>query len=111
MLGENTEEGKAKFKEELEDVHALFQEFVLGNRPDLDMEKVATGAAWYGSRAIELGLIDRLVTSDEYIRESCADGEVFEVKWKENVKKIDRILGKVSLLLERASELLRFGHR
>jgi serine protease SohB len=111
VLGENTEEGKAKFKEELEDVHALFQEFVLGNRPDLDMEKVATGEAWYGSRAIELGLIDRLVTSDEYIRESCADGEVFEVKWKENVKQIDRILGKVSLLLERASEILRFNHR
>ena len=111
VLGENTEEGKAKFKEELEDVHALFQEFVLGNRPDLDMEKVATGEAWYGSRAIELGLIDRLVTSDEYIRESCADGEVFEVKWKENVKQIDRILGKVSLLFERASEILRFNHR
>ena len=111
VLGENTEEGKAKFKEELEDVHALFQEFVLRNRPDLDMEKVATGEAWYGSRAIELGLIDRLVTSDEYIRESCADGEVFEVKWKENVKQIDRILGKVSLLLERASEILRFNHR
>ena len=111
VLGENTEEGKAKFKEELEDVHALFQEFVLGNRPNLDMERVATGEAWYGSRAIELGLIDRLVTSDEYIRESCADGEVFEVKWKENVKQIDRILGKVSLLLERASEILRFNHR
>ena len=111
VLGENTEEGKAKFKEELEDVHALFQEFVLRNRPDLDMEKVATGEAWYGSRAIELGLIDRLVTSDEYIRESCADGEVFEVKWKENVKQIDRILGKVSLLLDRASEILRFNHR
>ena len=111
VLGENTEEGKAKFKEELEDVHALFQEFVSGNRPDLDMEKVATGEAWYGSRAIELGLIDRLVTSDEYIRESCADGEVFEVKWKENVKQIDRILGKVSLVLERVSELLRLSHR
>ena len=111
VLGENTEEGKAKFKEELEDVHALFQEFVLRNRPDLDMEKVATGEAWYGSRAIELGLIDRLVTSDEYIRESCADGEVFEVKWKENVNQIDRILGKVSLLFERASEILRFNHR
>ena len=54
MLGENTEEGREKFIAELEDIHALFQEFVAEFRPDMDLETVATGEAWFGRRAIEL---------------------------------------------------------
>ena len=64
LLGENTEEGRKKFREELEEVHTLFQEFVVDNRPELDI--AATGEAWYGSRALELRLIDALATSDEH---------------------------------------------
>ncbi len=43
MFGENTDEDRAKLKEELEDVHALFKEAVVKYRPDLDLEKIATG--------------------------------------------------------------------
>ena len=59
IFGENTEEGRQKFIEEIEDVHLLFQEFVTNNRPDLDIEKVATGEAWYGKRALDLNLVDQ----------------------------------------------------
>ena len=58
VLGENTEEGRKKFTQELEDVHDLFREFVAQNRPELDLEAVATGEAWYGKRALAMGLID-----------------------------------------------------
>ena len=41
VLGENTEEGRQKFIEELEDLHSLFQEFVGSRRPALDIDRVA----------------------------------------------------------------------
>ena len=111
VLGENTEEGRQKFVEELEDVHALFQEFVAENRPALDLDVVATGEAWYGKRALDLGLVDELSTSDEYLMNRCEQGEVFEVKWVEHKKPIDKLLGKVGTLLDQASSTLDIWRR
>ena len=110
-LGENTEEGRAKFVEELEDVHALFQEFVSEHREGLDIERVATGEAWYGTRALEHKLVDELATSDEYLVRRCEDADVFEVKWVEQVKPLDRLVGKVNGLLEQASAVLEMWRR
>jgi serine protease SohB len=81
ILGENTEEGREKFSEEIEDVHLLFKEFVTQHRPGLDIERVATGESWFGQRALELALVDELVTSDEYISKACETAEVFEVRY------------------------------
>jgi serine protease SohB len=108
LLGENTEEGREKFREELEDVHALFQEFVAENRPELDIEAVATGEAWYGKRALELKLVDGLATSDEYLIELCVTRDVFEVTWEETKKPIDRVLDKFNGMLDRVSHVLEF---
>lgn len=92
VFGENTEKGRAKFIEELEDVHALFKEFVGDNRPDLDLALVATGEAWYGQRAIERKLVDEIRTSDEYLMAACGENDVFEVKWVEPRKPMERFL-------------------
>src|SRR5690625_7749032 len=54
VFGENTEEGRAKFIQELEDTHGLFKDFVRENRRSLDLEKVATGEHWFGVQAKEL---------------------------------------------------------
>lgn len=108
LLGENTDEGREKFREELEDVHALFQEFVAENRPELDIEAVATGEAWYGKRALELNLVDGLATSDEYLIELCETRDVFEVTWEETKKPIDRVLDKFNGMLDRVSHVLEF---
>lgn len=67
MFGENTEEGKAKFEEELQQTHSLFKHFVEKYRPQLNVEKVATGEHWYGRDASDLNLVDKLQTSDEYL--------------------------------------------
>ena len=108
LLGENTDEGREKFREELEDVHALFQEFVAENRPELDIEAVATGEAWYGKRALELNLVDGLATSDEYLIELCETRDVFEVTWEETKKPIDRVLDKFNGMLDKVSHVLEF---
>lgn len=81
MFGENTDKGREKFTEELEDTHELFKSFVSDNRPQVNVKEVATGEIWYGLRAIENNLIDDIQTSDEYLlslRDSC---ELFEVSF------------------------------
>ncbi len=94
VFGENTASGREKFTAEIEDVHALFKEFVATHRPALEIERVATGEAWFGRRALDLGLVDELVTSDEYLVESCDDADVFEVSYVER-KPLPQRLGLV----------------
>jgi len=67
MLGENTEEGREKFKEDLEEIHVMFRDMVAGNRPQIDIDQVATGEVWYGTKALEKNLVDEIMTSDDYL--------------------------------------------
>ena len=82
IFGENTEQGREKFREELEDTHQLFKSFITDNRPELDIESVATGEHWYGTRAVDKGLIDDISTSDDLIINAVKDSEVFEVSYE-----------------------------
>lgn len=81
MFGENTEKGRAKFVEELEDTHVLFKEFVSEHRPQVDVVKVATGEVWFGRRAQEVNLIDELQTSDEYLFAQAETADIYEVEF------------------------------
>lgn len=91
MFGEITDKGKKKFQEELEDVHLLFKQFVKENRPNLDLDKVATGEHWFGRRAIEMGLVDELISSDDYLFKQRETAQIFRVelhgrkKWSEKL--------------------------
>ncbi|MFS1705061.1 protease SohB [Alteromonas sp. AMM-1] len=87
VFGENTDEGREKFQQELEAVHDMFKNWVSENRSELDIEKVATGEYWYGSQALALGLIDKISTSDDYIMSVFPDRDIFSVKYavKKNV--------------------------
>ncbi len=81
MLGENTDEGREKFREELEDTHDLFKAFVGEHRPDLDIEAIATGEVWYGAPAIKKGLVDDTKTSDEYLTGQLDSADVYTVTY------------------------------
>lgn len=67
VLGENTDEGREKFKQDLEITHRLFQNHVQQFRSNIDITTVATGETWYGSQALEKGLVDKIETSDDYL--------------------------------------------
>lgn len=82
VIGENTEEGRTKFKQELEQTHGLFKQFVQQHRPDLAIDKVATGEHWYGQQAIELGLVDEIQTSDDYILHQHKQRDLYLVEYK-----------------------------
>ena len=87
VFGENNDEGRAKFKEEIEEIHVLFKDFVQSQRPDMDIDKVATGEYWPGIKAKSLGLIDDITTSDDYNLSHYPVREIFSVKYavKKNV--------------------------
>ena len=89
VFGENTEEGRQKFKEELEAVHERFKEQVLRYRPQLDVAKVTTGEHWLALDAKELGLVDEIATSDEYIagRVALTEGAALKIKRKKTDKR------------------------
>jgi serine protease SohB len=80
MFGKNTEEGREKLREEIEDIHALFKDQIVKYRPDLDIDSVSTGEYWYGARAIELGLIDEIITSDDYLAKAKDNFDVYLTK-------------------------------
>jgi serine protease SohB len=96
MFGENTDQGREKFLEELQDVHELFKEFVVENRPVVDIDAVATGEAWYGRRALDHKLVDELKTSDEYVYDKCQSCDVFHVRYIEDKNKIEQVMDRFS---------------
>ncbi len=108
VLGQNTDSGRAKLQEEIEDVHALFKSFVGDHRPDVDLDAVGTGEAWYGQRAIERKLVDQLCTSDEYLVAACDDRDVYEVRWIIPEKPIDRLVKQFATAVSRSIDRI-FG--
>jgi serine protease SohB len=100
VFGRNTEAGRQKFSEELEDTHALFKEFVTRYRPGLDIDTAATGEVWFGERALGLGLADELGTSDGWLQAAVLHSDVLEIRYIER-KRLGERLG---LTLETAIE-------
>ncbi len=104
MFGENTEKGRRKFQEDLEDTHVLFKEYVSERRPSVDIEQVATGDIWFGSRALDVNLVDSLQTSDDYLLEACKDADVFSVEVKEKQHLIEKLGATVTASVSRGVE-------
>lgn len=83
MFGENTDKGRKKFIEDLEDTHVLFKDFIRANRASVDIDDVATGEIWFGTRALDKHLVDEIKTSDQYLLEACGESDVYEISYKE----------------------------
>jgi len=101
MFGKNTDEDRAKLKEELEDVHSLFKAAVGEHRPNLDLDKIATGEHWYGTRAVELGLADELKTSDELLANLAGEWDMYRVVYKIKQPLQKRLMANVDSALEK----------
>jgi len=82
MFGKNTEADREKTRQDLEEIHLLFKNAVVEHRPTLDIERVATGEYWYGTRAKELGLIDEVGSSDDYLMRRVNEARIFAISYK-----------------------------
>jgi serine protease SohB len=93
ILGEITPKGEEKFKEQLEQTHLLFKEWVHSYRPQLDMSKIATGEYWYGKQAKELGLVDEIRTSDDYLLGQMDHNQIIKVSFAKKQKLAEKLSG------------------
>lgn len=92
LFGENTDKGRKKFQEDLEKIHTAFRNYVLSNRDELDMEKIATGEHWLAKDAFDLRLVDKLMTSDEYLAGKMGTYKVFRVTMHAKEPFINKLL-------------------
>lgn len=101
LLGEITHKGRQKFVEQIEDTHRLFKEFVSQQRPKLNLEEVATGEYWFGRRALDLGLVDKLISSDDYLFDRRDKTEILEVRIQRKKSLSERFSEGMSTVVER----------
>ena len=107
MFGENTDKARVKMQEELEETHTLFKDFVKTQRPSLDIDKVSTGEHWLGTRALELGLVDQLTTSDDYLMSARGDTELFHLSYSEKKNMMDKLSSVMSLRWRQQQKLMQ----
>jgi serine protease SohB len=113
MFGENTEKGRKKFIEQLEDIHAIFKEFLKENRAQVEVTAVATGEHWHGKRAVELKLVDELIASDDYLFAASETCDIYEVEYKSPEPFHEKIISSFEQTLSRVLFFLweRLGKR
>ena len=98
LFGENTDEGREKMQQDVNEAHQLFQNFISAHRATVNIERLATGETWYGIKAQEIGLVDEISTSDDYLLKASENRRIFKV-----VHSIKKSLGeKLSLSLEQS---------
>lgn len=107
LFGENTDQARVKMQQELEETHNLFKDFIHHNRPELDLEKVATGEYWLGSRAKELGLVDELLTSDDYLMAARHDAEIVHLQMSRKPSLMEKLGQVMSISAMRHEKHLR----
>lgn len=92
LFAENTEKGREKFQEELEEIHRSFRHYVASHRPQLDIEKVSTGEHWLAKDAYDLRLVDKLSTSDDYLIEKIEKYNLFKIKAEVPLSLVGKLL-------------------
>jgi serine protease SohB len=103
LFGENTEAGREKLREQLEDTHALFKDFIKEYRPTVDLARVATGEYWHGRQALDLGLVDEIKTSDDYLLEASGEADIYLLTYQGHKRPMERLL---SAIADRALRVL-----
>lgn len=102
MFGENDEKGRAKFQQELEETHVLFKDFVSMHRPKMDIDAIATGEHWFGTHALERGLVDKLQTSDDYLLTENKTKKIYAVKYVVRKKLTEKLAQAASMAISQS---------
>jgi serine protease SohB len=102
LFGENTDKERAKMQESLDDLHTHFKEFVMRYRPGIDVARVATGEHWHAVGALGLGLIDELLTSDDYLLAASTNAELYEITYTAKKTLPERLIGSFQSAIEAA---------
>ncbi|KAL7479551.1 hypothetical protein ACHAW6_015328 [Cyclotella cf. meneghiniana] len=89
-----TKEDLKKSEEDINDILKLFKAFVKSQRPQLNIDEVATGETWFGEMALEKGLCDELATADDVLLEFVDNGyDVYEVAYNPPLEGLAALAG------------------
>ena len=100
-FSEITEKGRDKVKEEVEEMHGLFKQWVKQYRPVVDIDIIATGETWTGTQARERKMVDSISTSDDYIVEACKESDVYEVNYEIRVPLGEKLGGALQKAMDK----------
>lgn len=98
IFGENTEAGKEKLQQEIEEVHHLFKNLIADYRQGIDIERIATGEHWLGQQAINLKLVDEIKTSDDYLFECSKEAHLYELCYETKKSFLAKLSGAATQL-------------
>lgn len=101
MFGKNTEEDRERLTEQMEETHTLFKDFVAEHRQQVNIDEIATGEHWLGKKALDLKLIDELMTSDDYLLAKSETANVYEIVHSSPKTVSEKIMGNAQLALEK----------
>ena len=108
-FGVNTDEQMKYIKDEMDATHQIFKDIVKKYRPNIDMDKIGTGAHWYGVDALKIGLIDELATSSEYLMKISSEYQLTTI----NINEKKTTKGYISKLFKMVNEnvkLLKYNY-
>ena len=91
-FSEVTDEGKQKLQDDLTAIHEAFKRLIKEGRPDVDIEEIATGEYWLASQAKEKGLVDEIMTSDDYLGSKLDDCEVIEITTETEQNRLEKLI-------------------
>ncbi|KAL9187158.1 hypothetical protein ACHAXT_010878 [Thalassiosira profunda] len=78
-----TKEDLKKSEQDIGEIFDLFKSFVKSQRPQLDIDDVATGDTWFGEDALAKGLCDELGTADDVLLDFVDRGyDVYDVAYE-----------------------------
>ncbi len=101
MFGENTDKAREKMREDIQEIHTQFKDYIATNRPNVNIETVATGEYWLAEKAFQFNLVDKLQTSDDYLQERWQEIDLFEIKYQPKKSLSEKLGHSVKLMMER----------
>ena len=87
-----TKESKQKMQDDISAIHDAFKKVIKEGRPDVDIEEIATGEYWLASQAKEKGLVDEIMTSDDYLCSKLDEREVIEIKTEVDQNRLEKLI-------------------
>ena len=111
VLGEITPAGREHFRGKLDDMHGAFKAHVARCRPSMDIARVANGDTWLASEALPLGLVDEIMTGDEWLFRARESARLVEVTTEAHKSILERLMSGMGAMARRAGDfaLARMG--
>lgn len=107
LLGKYTELDRDRVQNDLMYTFNNFKKIVARERPDANIDEVATAKVWYGADALNIKLVDLINGPDEYMKTLKSNGNIYIASFKNNKKK-DSFLKRMLLSYVSTTQIKKF---